>query len=294
VAGIGIYGYLWRVDSLTIPAEGVLRVRAFYGSPNNLALYLERTLAVCSALFLFETSVWRRWLALLLAGPQAVALLLTFSKGTFVLGAPALIFTLAVVGWTFLWRQGRSRCLLWWLALAGGAGLLVLTPVSGAERFRSLLDFGQGTSFLRINLWRSAWQMAFDHPLFGVGPDQFLYHFRSGYILPAAWREPDLNHPHNWLLDWWTRLGLPGLALGFGWWLTLIRQGVHWAWTEVNSPSDNALSVLRIGVLAALASSLTHGLIDQSYALPDLMLTWVLCAALLRRPCREMLLEQGY
>ena len=40
-------------DSMLITAEGVRRVRGLYGSPNNLALYLERTLAVTLALALF-------------------------------------------------------------------------------------------------------------------------------------------------------------------------------------------------------------------------------------------------
>ena len=74
-----------------------------------------------------------------------------------------------------------------------------------AERFRGLLDPSSATSFMRINLWRSSWQMALDHWLLGVGPDNFLYTYRSNYLLPAAWKEPNLNHPHNFLLDWWRR-----------------------------------------------------------------------------------------
>ena len=92
--------------------------------------------------------------------------------------------------------------------------LLMLIPFLGTERFQRLFDFRQGTSFLRLQLWRGSLQMALDHPWLGVGPDNFLYAYRSTYLLPAAWEEPSLNHPHNWILDWWTRLGLPGLALG--------------------------------------------------------------------------------
>lgn len=58
--------------------------------------------------------------------------------------------------------------------------------------------------------------MALDHPLLGVGPDNFLYAYRSGYLLPSAWQEPNLNHPHTLLLDWWTRLGIPGVCC-WGW-----------------------------------------------------------------------------
>ena len=47
VAAVGLWQY--GAGTMLITAEGVLRVRGFYGSPNNLALYLERTLAVCLA-----------------------------------------------------------------------------------------------------------------------------------------------------------------------------------------------------------------------------------------------------
>jgi O-antigen ligase len=244
-------------------------VRAFYGSPNNLALYLERTLAVCLALALFGR-IWQVRLAGAgVAAVQGVALLLTFSKGALLLGLPVMLGVLWLGGWMILGRQARPRRLLWMVAGVGALALLATTPFLTTERFQRLLDFSQGTGFLRLNLWRSAWQMALDHPLLGVGPDNFLYAYRSQYLLPAAWQEPNLNHPHNWLLDWWTRLGLPGLVLAFIWFGWMARR--LWRGVRVG-----AQPVLSLGLLAAVAAGLAHGLIDASFALPDLILVWVL------------------
>ena len=209
----------------------------------------------------------------LLAALQGLAWLLTFSKGSLFLAAPALLAVLGVGGFWLLRRQGRSVTPLLVLAGAVLAGGIVLAPFIGAERFQRLLDFEQGTGFLRLQLWRSAWQMALDHPLLGVGPDQFLYHYRSGYLLPEAWQEPNLNHPHNLLLDWWTRLGLPGLALGLAWLAAGVGSILHWLHTSVTRPQPAALA---LGCLAAAAAGLAHGLIDVSYALPELMIVWVL------------------
>lgn len=256
-----------------IEAEGVRRVRGFYGSPNNLAAYLERTLAVSLALALFLRPRRSRLFYGALAAVQGIALLLTFSKGALFLGLPALLVVLWLGGWALLRRRGELPGALLWLAGAALAAGLALLPFVGAERFQRLLDFSQGTGFLRLNLWRSSWQMALDHPFFGVGPDNFLYTYRSGYILPAAWMEPNLNHPHNWLLDWWTRLGLVGLALGLGWW----AAGAVRLWRRVHTPgAGDAGAAAALGLLAAAAAALAHGLIDVSYALPDLMLVWVL------------------
>ena len=292
VAVTGLWQYV--AEQNIIQAEGVNRVRGLYGSPNNLALYLERTAAVGLGLAIFSArrkgdghaaggeaaggtppvepswqhSAWVAGVGLLLTIPQLAALLLTFSKGALFLGLPAMLLGLGAAGRRL--QGGRSlRLPAWWgwgLAAVAAAMAVGLVPFLGAERFRSLLDFGpESTGGLRLNLWRSSVQMALDHPWLGVGPDNFLYSYRSGYILPAAWRDPSLNHPHNVLLDWWTRVGLPGLALAAAWlWL-----GVRAMWRAATA---NALAV---GALGATAAALGHGLIDASYALPDLMLVWV-------------------
>jgi len=262
---------LWQYgsDTLLIQAEGVLRVRAFYGSPNNLALYLERTLAVLLALALFTGQTKYRWLYLLASIVQTLALILTFSKGALLLGLPALLAVLWLGGWFLLQRSGASRRPLWWLIAFAMAVALILFPFLGTERFRRLLDFEEGTGFVRLQLWQSSWQMALDHPWFGVGPDNFLYAYRSRYLLPAAWQEPNLNHPHNWLLDWWTRFGLPGLVLAISWFSLIVMR--QWRQMHIGSAP-----VLALGLLAATVAALAHGLIDASYALPDLILIWVL------------------
>lgn len=269
---IGLWGFVTG-QAFVSAAEGVRRVQALYDSANNLALYLDRTLALSLALVLFVPKGRSRLVWGVLVAPQGLAWLLTFSKGALLLAAPAMLIVLGVGGLWLLRRQQRSVAPL--IAIAGLATLaaLVIAPFAGAERFQRIFDFEQGTGFLRLQLWRSAWQSALDHPLMGVGPDQFLYHYRSNYLLPAAWQEPNLNHPHNVLLDWWTRLGVPGLLLGIGW----FGAGVWgiWRWLQ-RSALDASVAALALGCLAAATAALAHGLIDVSYALPDLMLVWVL------------------
>lgn len=292
----GLWQYAWEQN--VIQAEGVNRVRAFYGSPNNLALYLERTVAVALALAIFGGGSRRegrppgpasvlswpqsgafRLGALLLVLPQLAALLLTFSKGALLLGVPAMLLGLAVAGRRLANRRMKDLP-AWWgwgLAAVAAAMGLALVPFLGTERFRSLLDFSpEGTGGIRLNLWRSSLQMALDHPWLGVGPDNFLYKYRSGYILPDAWRDPSLNHPHNLALDWWTRVGLPGLAAAAAW----LALGVRALWRAAGSDA------LAVGCLGAIAAAAGHGLIDASYALPDLMLVWVFLLHLFTLPAK--------
>lgn len=261
-----------------IDVEGVWRVRALYGSPNNLALVLDRgvPLALALAAFLPLAGRWR----ILRAGLALVTVTLllacvaTFSKGALLLGLPVGIALVLLLGAR---RSGR-RWPLWVLGgavLAGLAGLMLLfrTP-----RFADLFNFETGTSFLRVRLWQAAWQMALDHPLLGVGPDNFLYAYRSHYVLPAAWEELNLSHPHNLLLDLWTRLGLVGVLAG----LYALAVAFRSAWRSFRRGSAYAWP-LALGLLAGLAATVLHGLIDNSLFLPDLMGLFVIALGLCNR-----------
>ncbi len=271
---IGLGQYVTGVG--VIEAEGVRRVRALYGSPNNLALYLDRAIPVLLAVVLFGQGR-RRWLYGLAAVPALVACFLTFSKGAWLLGLPAAVVTIALVGgWRSLragqaWRRPVLIALVV-LVLMG----LALVPFLGTERFARLLDFQSGTGFFRLRLWQSAWQMALDHPWLGVGPDNFLYAYRTRYVQPDAWSELNLSHPHNIVLDLWTRLGLAGVAVGA--WLFVLAAVIALRLLARNHTSESALVM---GLLASLAATVAHGLIDNSIFLVDLSFVWMMTLGLL-------------
>jgi O-antigen ligase len=118
--------------------------------------------------------------------------------------------------------------------------------------------------------------MALDHPWLGVGPDNFLYAYRTHYVLPSAWEELNLSHPHNILLDLWTRLGLVGVLAGAG----AVAAAFAGAWRLFHRGSATQWP-LALGLLGALAATVLHGLIDNSLFLIDLMAIFMLTLALL-------------
>jgi O-antigen ligase len=249
-----------------IHAEGVGRVRAFYGSPNNLALYLERVLPLLLTVAAFGIGR-RRWLYGGLAALVLPCLILTFSRGAIILGLPTALLFIGLL------RRGKALRLT---AAALGVGALGLIAVlqTGAARFAGLLDFQAGTSFVRLKLWRGAWNMALDFPWLGVGPDNFLYAYRTRYVLPSAWEELNLSHPHNILLDFWTRLGLVGVAAGAWLLISVARTG----WRVYQALPDGHERAAILGLLAGLVAGLAHGLVDNSLFLMDLSYFFFLCA----------------
>jgi O-antigen ligase len=119
--------------------------------------------------------------------------------------------------------------------------------------------------------------MVADHPIFGVGLDNFLYQYRTRYMLPEAWEEPNISHPHNWVLHFWLQLGLPGLLVvlaSIGW----IALAAHRRFHQPRAPADRPLAATSIGLLVVF---LVHGSIDNSYFLIDLATVWWLTLALL-------------
>jgi O-antigen ligase len=234
-----------------VAVEGVWRVRAFYGSPNNLALFYG--------------------LAALI---MVVACAATFSKGALLLGLPVGVGLVLILG---AWKTRRR----WPLVLLGCLAVLGLAAfawLARTPRFAGLLNFTAGTSFFRLKLWQGALHMALDHPWLGVGPDNFLYAYRTRYVLPSAWQELNLSHPHNIVLDLWTRLGVPGLIVG-AW---AIWAGARRAWRLVRE-ADDVIWPIALGLLAGLAATVAHGMIDNSLFLVDLMAVFMLSLGLLQR-----------
>jgi O-antigen ligase len=265
----------WALGQDVIVAEGVWRVRGFYGSPNNLALYLGRLLPLAVGILAWGErgypSSRRRWLYGLAALVSAAALVLTYSRGAWVVGVPASLLFLAAL-------RGRRA-----FALAMGLLMLiaaVLLMVVGAGRLTSLLDASQGTTFFRLQLWRSSLAMIRDHPLLGVGLDNFLYQYRSHYVLPTAWEELNLSHPHNLVLDFWLRLGLPGLAILVWLLVAFFRRG----WRLYRGLPEGNERLLVLGLMAGMVNFVAHGLVDNSFFLVDLAFTFMLMLALIQAP----------
>jgi putative inorganic carbon (HCO3(-)) transporter len=202
--------------------------------------------------------------------PTLMALVLTFSRGALLLGLPAAVLFIGIM------RGGRALWATLGALAAGGIGLL---PLFGTDRFRSMLDTSAGTGFFRLRLWQSAWAMLCDHPWLGVGLDNFLYQYRTRYILPDAWQEPNLSHPHNILLDFGTRLGIGGIAVLL--WLQFAFWRAAWHLYHHQLPGEE--QVLILGLMGSMVATLAHGLVDNSFFLVDLAYIFFLTLGIVGR-----------
>jgi O-antigen ligase len=263
---VGLYLYV-RGEAIITAEEGARRLASVYGSPNNVGLLLGRSIPFALAFALLPLDRTRRIAAALALGLMLVTLLLTQSAGAIFLGVPA-----AIVAVLLLIFGRRALIALMGLGAAGGVALFAL--VRESPRFARVFDLTEGTTFFRLRLWQSTLQMLRDHPITGLGLDQFLYAYRGDYLLPDAWQEPNLSHPHNILLDWWIRLGIVGVAILL--WIQVVFWRTALRLYRFYRQDNQYVLALVIGIMGSMASLLAHGLIDNSVFVQDLCFIFAL------------------
>ncbi len=285
---VALYG-LWQFvggGGGMVAVEGVNRVVSVYQHPNNLALYLDRVLpfAGCIAIFLpWGAHRWRKTIYALACLPMTATFLLTYSRGAWVAVAVAMLVAIGVWLWSrpssVLEALSRRKALV-----AGAAGALVVVLILGATLIVPGLPervFSPGSGLLRIELWKSSLHMLADHPVFGVGIDQFLNQFQDHYITKELKGEPDTSHPHDIFLDYWLSLGIMGLLVLFWLLWRYFREAVYIvkrASSRLADTADPLTRALALGLLASMTAFLAHGLVDNSYFLMDLaMIFWLSC-----------------
>ncbi len=268
IALYGLYQYGFDRNSLITAEGGLLRIKSIYGSPNNVALFLGRIIPILVAMMLLGSveNGKRRWTYTAVLLPIGLVTLLTFSKGAIFLGLPAAML---FIFWQWQKQNGRKT---WpWVILFVGVGVVGLFVIQQIPAIAGRLGLFGETGLFRLNLWQSSLNMIRENPLFGVGLDNFLYEYRGRYIFEAAWRDPNLSHPHNIILDFGTRLGLLGLAVG----LLLIFALVRTLW-QCWHAVPKVWFPIAVGLAAALIDMVAHGLVDHSFFLVDLAFLFML------------------
>ncbi len=281
VSLIGLF--LYSTGQVITAEGGTQRLSSVYGSPNNVALFLGRCIPFLIAYVWLPVSRLRRSLAIVGLILLGFAFILTQSAGGLFIGLPAGILVVIFV------LSGKRRVLFTGIfAIALVAAFLVSLQF---PRFARLVDLDSGTNFYRIRAWESAAQMIQDHPLTGLGMDQFLYFFQGRYMLPDAWEEPRLSHPHNIFLDFWVRFGVLGpiliVAFLYLFWkraISLYRNGPF---------RDQPITIaLLVGSMGAMANTIGHGLVDNGIFVQDLAYVFVMLLVIVNGVPQSI--DEGY
>ena len=215
----------------------------------------------------------RRAVAALLISTLAVSLVslfLTFSKSAYLaaFGGCLVLLLLVVQGWrrraSIVLTLGLlSTAVIPWpvfflqvapqLQQAYQETMVSLVGESRYDSWDPSTLSGRGSLLERWYATRAAMQMAVDHPLLGIGLDQFLGQYVGHYRPPEA--HLDLDWAHSMFPEVAAELGLPALILD----LIFYAAAMLALWRIYRAPPDPLTRLLACALLAVVVSWLLVG-----------------------------------
>ena len=241
-AGVALVAlWYWLNNNLTYDG----RLRAFYLSPNHLAMYLSPILISSFYLyFCFKKNIYKI-LLFTVHCPLFIVIYLTYSYGAWLGILAALIFLLII-------KKNKKIALVFFLM-----AILILFLQMPSPKFQALKS--------RLIIWQSAGEIIKDHPLVGIGPGMFQKYYLDYQAKFPPYLEWAVPQPHNLFLAFWLQTGLIGLT-GLVWLLVLFFRSV----------APKKLSAI---LIATMIYILIHGLVDTTYWKNDLaVIFWLLIA----------------
>ncbi len=200
-----------------------------------------------------------------------VSLFLTFSKSAYLatFGGCLVLILLVVTSWRRRAAIILATCLVSTVVIPWPAFFLQVSPplaqayrsamvsLMGESRYDSwdpATISGQGSLVERWYATRAGIEMAIDHPLLGVGLDEFGPLYLSHYRPPQA--KDDLDWAHSMLPEIAAELGFPALLLA----LLIYAAAFLALWRVYRAPPDPLARLLASALLAALVSWQVVGL----------------------------------
>ncbi len=271
---LGIGGGPWLEISLN-QFNG--RVTAGLGNPDFLAGYMLLVWPLAFALYLKAQRMVTRilWSGLLIF--SLLSLVWAGSKAGFLgLITGALVYAFCYYG-RGNWGKSLRKILI-----TAAATIVLLSTLSFFPSLNGPLErFSQSKNesvWFRATVWKGVLEMIKAHPILGTGLGTFESAYPSyrpaALMMRQSQRSYQVNHAHNWILEWTAETGFIGLGLllWFGW--AVLAQ-----WWRLFSA--NAIpKTLGAGVFAAFAGTAVDNLFDVNSYLPTTLVPLLLLAAL--------------
>ena len=239
------------------------RVGGTLGSPINAAGYLVLVLVPALGVLVAQVRFQLKVLGLMAFGAGLVGLVLTASRG----GWLGVVVGIGVLG-LGLWRRGYlSRRAV---VAVGTVILLTVGVFQGAIVERLTGDDG-GSAYSRLPLMRVATGVIADHPLTGVGANNFVLVMKSYATGYATWLHP----VHNKYLLVWAETGPVGLFCFLLCLATIFRRG--WQTWRVQ---DLVVSPLALAFTAALVGNMLQMALDSFASRPQVQMWWLVAGLL--------------
>ncbi len=245
---LAVRGILY--DPLVLELDQMRRFEYPLPHPNIAGYLFAMTLPLCLAIAIEERGKMRAF-SLLSCGAQLLALILTYSRGSW-LGWCASIFSFGVM--LKRWRE------IWVILTMVGLLLAFATPLQQRlfSLFRPQTDFSINE---RMQAMDAGLKLGLNHPVLGVGYGrgrlrEGLTELERGGVLNIG----HIAHTHNMYVELFAQTGL----LGLGIFLWLLFQAVSRTLRSA-SRFDNISRIFALGIAAAWIAFVVTGLGDVPF-----------------------------
>lgn len=186
--------------------QGNYRASAFSSHPMAFAGYLIQMIPLMLVLGVEDSSISNETKTFMLIALlfSFAALILNGTRGAWI----AIVIVLPIFG--FMSKNNRKVIIILLTSLALFTAVAINNPAI-YNRVLTIVDMQYQSNSERLLLWSSAWHMFKDHPLTGVGAENFAEQYHNIYISPHA-KERDLGHAHNNYLQILAETGIIGFA----------------------------------------------------------------------------------
>lgn len=231
-----------------------------WSASNSLAMVFLLLFPLTVYLFLEK----EKWYLLLILGLDIAALVLTLCKGAYltmaILLVPLLFYVSANIKNKNLFKKGL-------FVLIGATAIIIgiLFSISGIRQgiidyLRQMRERGWFNDKARIEIYRYGAEIFKKYPVFGSGS-----YTAKPYLIEKGY-SPDLKHYHNFVIQNLATLGLCGL-LAFGNFIIQIFR------------KASNRSIYNTAVIFAALAMLIHGLVDNTWHNPIIMIIMIVYLA---------------
>ena len=227
----------------------VARAGSFFGNPNGNGIFLATCAFLPLGLFVESERFWAKALHLAELLLILLALMFTYSNGSWAATLAGLF--------AFMFLVGRLRYSVLLFALVAILGAIAFTvfPAQIATQLAHARD--QGDISLHFATWQTAARVMLAYPLFGVGLGGQAYLILSSPYRVLAQTKP-LAEPDNSYLQWGAIAGIPVMLI----FLTLLTLVFLFAWRNWRAVNAHQRALFAGGIVALIALSINSLSVD--------------------------------
>ena len=246
------------VSSLYIFWQGYLGFPRAWGMTGTwliAATYLELSIPLLMVIILEKksTTPFLRWTLPALLVCACLALILVNSRAAWIAVAVVMLLYFVIRFKQF----SKKNIMVFATLLCLCISLFVANP-NLLTRFYSISDMQYQNNSERILMWKSAWHMFLDYPVFGVGIGNFDIPYQTIYIAPEA-KERTVAHAHNNYMHYLAETGLIGFTSFLFLFIYLLRHYII--------RFRNSHDLIALGMVLSIISFMIHGLADWNYSM---------------------------